>query len=168
MRKSLLLILLIAGGIALLPFSSSAYFNSLTNPASFPSDFINYSVGGGSFTINEAYGLQLTSTAPDPLEGIQAFNTYFSASKNCTVTVRAHVSAFTNNQINPFYRAGLVFAKVGPDFAATSQNVINLQLERSSNESLGSSMFNAVASVLNAGGVETSSVSSSVGQNEDF
>lgn len=167
MKKSPVPLLLSAVGFALLPFHSSAYFNSLTNPASFSSDFTSYSSGGGTFDIDPAYGLQLTSIAPDTMDGIQAYNANFSASQNWSVTVKAHLSAFTNNQLNPFYRAGLLFAKVGVDFPTTAQNVVNLQLERGSEAGFGESMSNSITSTLSTNGVETSSAVVSFGQSED-
>ena len=167
-KKSPLVFVLIATCVATLPLSASAYFNALTNSATFAADFTSYSSGGGSFGIDQVYGLQLTSVAPDAMEGIQAYNTRLSASQDWIVNVRVHVSAFTNGQVNPFYRAGLVCAKAGADFDTTAQNVVNLHLERSSSEGQGVSMSNSIASVWSVGGVEASSEALNVGQNEDF
>jgi len=148
-----------------LPLSASAYFNSLTNPVSFAADFTSYSSGSGSFEIDPDYGLQLTSIGA--MDGIQAYNATLSASQDWSVTVRAHLSAFTNDQLNPFYRSGLLFAKLGVDFAATAQNVVNLQLERGSESGFGESMSNSITSTLSTNGVEASSVGTPFGQTED-
>jgi hypothetical protein len=167
MKNKFPLSLLFTGLVLCLPLTVSAYFNSLTNPVSFSSDFTSYSSGGGAFDIDPAFGLQLKSVAPDAVDGIQAYNTTLSASQNWSVTVKAHLSAFTNNQLNPFYRAGLLFAKLGVDFPTTAQNVVNLQLERGSEAGFGESMSNSITSTLSTNGVESPSTVAPFGQAED-
>jgi len=167
MKKRFPFSLFFTGLVLCLPLTASAYFNSLTNPVSFAADFTSYSSGGGSFEIDPAYGLQVLSIAPSTTDGIEAYNTYLSASQNWSVTVRAHLSAFTNDQVNPFYRAGLLFAKVGVDFPTTAQNVVNLQLERGSEAEFGESMSNSITSTLSTNGVDASSVGTPLGQTED-
>ena len=158
MKNKFPLSLLFTGLVLCLPLTVSAYFNSLTNPVSFAADFTSYSSGSGSFEIDPAYGLQLISIAPGGMDGIQAYNSTLSASQDWSVTVRAHISAFTNNQLNPFYRSGIIFAKLGPDFETTAQNFVNLQLERGSESGFGESMSNSIASPLSTNGVDTPSV----------
>jgi hypothetical protein len=97
-----------------------AYTNSLTNASNVVSDFLSYTTvdsdyinnpDGGWFVVDNNYGLELLSTLPNYVEGLATYNSPLQASKDWTITIQSHISAFTNNQTNPYYSAGLCLIK---------------------------------------------------------
>lgn len=97
-----------------------AYTNPLTNASNVVSDFLSYTTVdsdyinnpyGGWFVVDNNYGLELLSILPNYVEGLATYNSPLQASKDWTITIQPHISAFTNNQTNPYYAAGLCLIK---------------------------------------------------------
>ena len=97
-----------------------AYTNPLTNASNVVSDFLSYTTvdsdyinnpDGGWFVVDNNYGLELLSILPNYVEGLATYNSPLQASKDWTITIQPHISAFTNNQTNPYYAAGLCLIK---------------------------------------------------------
>jgi len=96
--------------------ASVAYTNSLTNFSLVASNFTSYTTvdsdyinnpSGGWFVVDPSYGLELLSTNPNYVEGLATYNRLLQASNDWTITIQPHISAFTNNQTNPYYSAGI-------------------------------------------------------------
>ena len=93
-----------------------AYTDSLTNLNLVSSNFTSYTTvdsdyinnpSGGWFVIDTNYGLELLSTNPNYVEGLATYNRLLQASNDWTITIQSHITAFTNNQTNPYYSAGI-------------------------------------------------------------
>jgi len=129
------------------------YTNALTNSSQVSSNFTDYSTvdsdyitkpQGGSFK-SSTNGLQLISTNPNYVEGLVAYNKLLEASNNWTITIKSHISAFTNNQTNPFYCAGISLAKTSLA-GVEVPNRVDLNLLRTGIS--GSKLSNSIVSGL--------------------
>lgn len=132
-----------------------SYTNPLTNASNVVSDFMSYTTvdsdyinnpEGGWFVVDSNYGLELLSTLPNYVEGLATYNRPLKVSNDWTITIQSHISAFTNNQTNPYYAAGLSLIKTSSN-GLEYPNRIELNLCRtgiggaSLNNRIVSSMF---------------------------
>ncbi len=147
---------------------SFVYTNSLTQSNQVITDFTDYStidsdyintVSGGSFQVDTNYGLELLSTAPNYVDGIGAYTTLLSASKDWTISIQSHISTFTNSQTNPSYSAGISLVKTSAG-GLEYPNRIELNLCRTGGT--GTTLSNSIVSSLFINNGETDA---SIGKN---
>ena len=132
--------------------ASVAYTNSLKDSVSVLTDFTDYStinsdyidaLTGAWFLVDSNNGLTLLSTAPNYMDGIGVYNRVLTASNDWTITVKTHLSQFTNSQTNPFYTVGISLVKTSAD-GMEYPNRLDLNLCRSGTN--GASLKNFIVS----------------------
>ena len=135
------------------------YVNDLKNQASINQDFTVFNAlnNNSTFSANPSYGLELLSTPPQ--SGVVAIykNTYLPTSQNWTVTIKSHISAFSNSQLDPWYNAGLSLLKFTNTPAESFPNRVNLLFTRrdlSDENQTGGNMTNSIEDGLYTGGTE--------------
>jgi hypothetical protein len=144
--------------------ASVAYTNSLKDTVQVLSDFTDYTTidsdyvntpTGGYFLVDTYNGLELLSTAPNYVDGLGAFNRVLNASNDWKITIQSHISAFTNNQTNPFYSAGISLVKTSIN-GLEYPNRVDLNLCRT--VGIGGSLSNSIVSSLYINNGETDKV----------
>ena len=141
-----------------------AYTNSLKDTVKVLTDFTDYTTidsdyintpTGGYFLVDTNNGLELISTAPNYVDGLGAFNRILKASNDWKITIQSHISAFTNNQTNPFYSAGISLVKTSIN-GLEYPNRVDLNLCRT--VGIGGSLSNSIVSSLYINNGETDKV----------
>jgi len=144
--------------------ASVAYTNSLKDTVKVLSDFTDYTTidsdyvntpTGGYFLVDTNNGLELLSTAPNYVDGLGAFNHVLKASNDWKITIQSHISAFTNNQTNPFYSAGISLVKTSIN-GLEYPNRVDLNLCRT--VGIGGSLSNSIVSSLYINNGETDKI----------
>jgi hypothetical protein len=121
--------------------------NALTNQSAVSSIFddFTYSVsspalGGRDQSPSDggfaATGGGLTLTNSTNFFGVYALKQPLGASNSWVATVKAHVGLFTNNQVNPWFYAGLSVFKAGTNLETTAMHQVNAIFVRRSQGSL--------------------------------
>lgn len=149
------------------------YVNDLKNQASINQEFTVFNAlnNNSTFSANPSYGLELLSTPPQSGTVAIYRNTFLSASQNWTVTIKSHISAFSNNQSYPWYNAGLTLLKFDGTPENSYSNRLNLLLTRadfSNQNQTGGNMTNRVEDGLHISGNEISINNIILGSTEDL
>jgi hypothetical protein len=141
--------------------ASVAYTNSLTNFSLVASNFTSYTTvdsdyinnpSGGWFVVDPNYGLELLSTNPNYVEGLVTYNRLLQASNDWTITIRSHISAFTNSQTNPYYSAGITLIHTTTN-GLIYPNRVDLNLVRTG--FTGATLSNSIISSISINNGET-------------
>ena len=153
--------------ILLIPQVASAavaYTNSLKDTVKVLTDFTDYTtidsdyintLTNGYFLVDTNNGLELLSTAPNYVDGLGAFNRILTASNDWKITIQSHISAFTNNQTNPFYSAGISLVKTSIN-GLEYPNRVDLNLCRTIG--IGGVLSNSIVSSLYINNGETDKI----------
>jgi len=143
-----------------------AYTNSLKDTVKVLTDFTDYTTidsdyvntpAGGYFLVDTNNGLELLSTAPNYVDGLGAFNRVLNATNDWKITIQSHISAFTNNQTNPFYSVGMSLVKTSIN-GLEYPNRVDLNLCRT--VGMIGSLSNSIVSSLYINNGETDKVAS--------
>ena len=141
-----------------------AYTNSLKDTVKVLSDFTDYTtidsdyinaLTNGYFLVDTNNGLELLSTAPNYVDGLGAFNRVLNASNDWKITIQSHISAFSNNQTNPFYSAGISLVKTSIN-GMEYPNRVDLNLCRTIG--IGGVLSNSIVSSLYINNGETDKI----------
>ena len=131
-----------------------------------------YSLGNNlTFSANPTYGLELLSQPPDQGSAAIYKNTYFPASQDWSVTIKSHISAFSNAQLNPWYNSGLSLVKVFNTPVESYPNRVNLLFTRrdlSDENQNGGNMTNTIEDGLYIGGNENPNTVINLGSLENI
>jgi hypothetical protein len=153
--------------ILLIPQVASAavaYTNSLKDTVKVLSDFTDYTtidsdyinaLTNGYFLVDTNNGLELLSTAPNYVDGLGAFIRVLNTSNDWKITIQSHISAFSNNQTNPFYSAGISLVKTSIN-EMEYPNRVDLNLCRTIG--IGGVLSNSIVSSLYINNGETDKI----------
>ena len=92
------------------------------------------------------------SSNPNYVEGLGTYNRLLQASNDWTITIQSHISAFTNNQTNPYYSAGISLIQTTSN-GLIYPNRVDLNLVRTG--VTGASLSNSIISSLYINNGET-------------
>ena len=115
--------------------------NALTNQNTITNIFDDYTyafpsndLGGRNQTPSDgtfsASGVGLVLTTSTNFYGLYALKQPLDASNSWTATVRAFVGLFTNNQVNPWFYAGIRAYKAGTTIETTAQHEVGAKFVR--------------------------------------
>ncbi len=154
--------------------NGATFRDSLTNSTAIANNFIYWSLsplgenpeaGGCSFEPNPLFGVELMTPVGDTMQAAWAFNRPLPVSRDWTVTLRVHISDFTNAQNYPYYGVGIsILRYLAEPPAGVPTERVNIGMSRESINSIsGQDLLNYISGGLFTGGFEQSLVRSSVG-----